>query len=171
MLPASARTSSDLTVLKEILLKEMLADMSILDLQFNKSKLTRVGDLIIFKYDEDFGQAIEVDPSVVFLDKDIVMVKLRKVAVQLSDYEEEPAQKIGKKTLLKFLFCLSLNLQPNVNLFFSNVDQTSTSSDTERGSTDFVESSSDETSMYTSTPHPHLERTGASSKKRSMIIF
>ncbi len=98
MLPVSGSTSSYLTVLKEILLKELLVDMSILDLQFNKSKSTRVGDLIIFKYDEDFGQAIEVDPSVVFLDKDIVMVKLRKVAVQLGDYEVEPAQKIGKKT-------------------------------------------------------------------------
>lgn len=58
-LPAPS-TRSDLVILKETLLRQMLDDMSILDLQFNKSKLTRVEDLIICKYDEDFGQAIEV---------------------------------------------------------------------------------------------------------------
>lgn len=75
----------------------MLDDMSILDLQFNKSKLTRVEDLIICKYDEDFGQPIEVHSDVVLFDKDIVMVRLRKPVVEFSECEE-PGQKLGKKT-------------------------------------------------------------------------
>ncbi|KAK4030969.1 hypothetical protein OUZ56_024399 [Daphnia magna] len=62
--------------------------MSILDLQFNTSKLTRVEDLIICKYDEDFGQPIEVHSDVVLFDKDIVMVRLRKPVVKFSECEE-----------------------------------------------------------------------------------
>lgn len=95
-LPAPS-TRRNLVILKETLLRQMLDDMSILDLQFNTSKLTRVEDLIICKYDEDFGQPIEVHSDVVLFDKDIVMVRLRKPVVEFSECEE-PGQKLGKKT-------------------------------------------------------------------------
>ncbi|XP_032789413.2 uncharacterized protein LOC116926569 [Daphnia magna] len=139
-LPAPS-TRSDLAILKETLLRQMLDDMSILDLQFNKSKLTRVEDLIICEYDEDFGQPIEVHLDVVLFDKDIVMVRLRKPVVEFSECEE-PGQKL---------------------------DNVSNNGDISEGaeSTDFLNSSLEEDRMYTSTPYSvPLELTGASSSSK-----
>ncbi len=81
----------------------MLADCSIISL--GGSKLTPINDVFLLKYDEDYGQAIDLSSSTVFdnVEKDTVLVKLRKTEdTALIDDNAGKSHDGGKILLLLF---------------------------------------------------------------------
>ncbi len=84
----------DLIELREILHREMLIDMSVLDLGGTKD--TRVEDVLLSQYDDRFGQAFDMTSTTVLLNgaRDIV-VKLRLIAEIVYVESEQSAQDIN----------------------------------------------------------------------------
>lgn len=87
ILPEPNDKQCDLLLLRSMLFKEMMFDMSVTDL--GGSLATRVEDVMLGQYDKEFDLVVDVTSTTVFLngEKDIV-VKLRPVQEYLVVPEE-----------------------------------------------------------------------------------
>ena len=66
-MPAAVGNRCDLLVLREILHREMLIDLSIICV--GSSVNTPVEDVILSQYDDRFGQALDITSTTVLLDR------------------------------------------------------------------------------------------------------
>ena len=94
-LPAAGTVGNrcDLLVLREILHREMLIDMSIICLGGTVN--TPVEDVILSLYDDRFGQALDITSTTVLLDRaNDIQVSLRPNFAILFVDSDEPGQKL-----------------------------------------------------------------------------
>jgi hypothetical protein len=101
LIPNSTQRN-DVAVLRNLHYKELLAACSIIYL--GGSKLTPINDILLLKYDEDYGQAIDLSLSTVFdvLEK-YFLVKLRQTEdTALIDDNASKSHDGGKFLMLLF---------------------------------------------------------------------
>ena len=142
VLPIYNPSIPDPVVLKELLFKEMLADKSIFSLGGDLN--TRVEEVLIMKFDEDFQLVVDVHSSEIFLDLDRnVLVKLKKTEVR--DADSVGADSIIFETAVDEEVKAGSVKRKNDELSSSDLSS-ETSNESEVGSrksTDFLYSSSD----------------------------
>lgn len=139
VIPAHDPKRSDVAVFKELLLKEMLADMSVRTLGGNEK--TKLEDISVLKYDEDIDTEVDVHMKDIFdqIERSI-LVKLRKTEMRKSDVTiTDESFKTSK----------SRKRRTTADVRDDNSTDTSLSSiDDPEQSTDFVYSSSDTNAQY-----------------------
>ena len=97
-LPAAVGNRCDLLVLREILHREMLIDLSIICV--GGSVNTPVEDVILSQYDDRFGQALDITSTTDLLDwASDIQVSFRPNFEILFVDSDEPGKKLNNKSL------------------------------------------------------------------------
>ncbi|XP_045029817.1 uncharacterized protein LOC116935481 [Daphnia magna] len=139
VIPAHDPKRSDVEVFKELLLKEMLADMTVRILGGNEK--TNLEDISVLKYDEDIDTEVDVHMNDIFgqIERSI-LVKLRNTEMRKSHV-----------TRIDEFLENSRNRKRKTAADVSDEDTSLSSTDDTEQSTDFVYSSSDANAQYLST--------------------